>query len=85
MDGWFSGSVDVRVDGQVGEWTNGGGYIGSGVDGLTAGIDHALLYSLLLNLQVHSLSCQLHATVVRAVLGAWPGGVHTARSQALPQ
>ena len=65
------------------------GYIGSGVDGLTDGIDHALLhallYALLLNLQVHSLSCQLHATVVRAVLGAWPGGVHTARSQALPQ
>lgn len=42
-------------------------------------------YPGLLNLQVHSLSCQVHATVIGAVLGARPAGIHTAMSQALPQ
>ena len=40
------------------------GYIGRRVDGLTDGIDHALFHALLLNLQMYSLSCQLHATFV---------------------
>lgn len=48
-------------------------------------MDHALLQLLLLNPQVHSLSCQLHATVIWTVFGAWPGRIDTARSQALLQ
>ena len=72
--------MDRQVSGQIVL-----GYIGRRVDGLTDGIDHALFHALLLNLQMYSLSCQLHATSVWAVLGAWLGGMHTARSQALLQ
>ena len=72
--------MDRQVSGQIV-----GGYIGRRVDGLTVSIDHALFHALLLNLQVYSLSSQLHATFVQAVLGAWLGGMNTARSQALIQ
>lgn len=71
VDGRFSEWVTITVDGWVAEWN----YRWHG--------SH-LTSPLSLNLEVHSLTCQPHATVIRTVLGARPSGIHTAGSQALP-